>query len=217
VGDGIHEDVQSIAELVNRNAASAFELALVEMALYEDPRGGLLVQPRVTAKTETIHRTFVMIDNKWDENTTNQTEPDKSGKHEEYKKWWRPILEMTFDDPDQPPPTLHYPNNIRLPLPIPGLGLAAYGTVSGSRARHGVWLSGGSDALLSFWSSAGVTPEQLAGLIPDCQVQKTDDGVSEFLKAERMDADFPDDDACRKWIAQTLNAFVNTLRPRLPK
>lgn len=34
-GDGIREDVSGLAELINRNAASAFSLGLIEVALYD--------------------------------------------------------------------------------------------------------------------------------------------------------------------------------------
>jgi hypothetical protein len=223
VGDGIHEDVQSIAELVNRNAASAFELALVEMALYEDLLGGLLVQPRVAAKTETIQRMFVMLQGASltaapvvieEESPVDEPERDKSAKHEEYRRWWRLILEMSFDDPDQPPPKLYFPNNVRLPLPIRGLWLTAYGVSSGG-ARHGVSLVGPSSALQGFWDSVEVTPEEVAAEIPGARVYQTDDKASVYLNANRLDSDFPHDDARREWLMQTLNAFVNALRPRM--
>jgi hypothetical protein len=224
VGDGIHEDVQSIAELVNRNAATAFELALVEMALYEDPLSGLLVQPRVTAKTETIQRMFVMLQGASpaapqivieEETPVDAPEGGKSAKHEEYRRWWRPILDMSFDDPDQPPPKLYFPNNVRLPLPIRGLWLMAYGVRSGQNARHGVSLVGPSAALQAFWDSVEAAPEEVAAEIPGARIHQTDDKASVYLKADRLDSDFPDDDARREWLGQTLNAFVNALRPRM--
>ena len=56
VGDGIQEGVEAIAELVNRNAASAFQLAMVEAALYDVGDGAVAIQPRVLARTRLIER-----------------------------------------------------------------------------------------------------------------------------------------------------------------
>jgi hypothetical protein len=225
VGDGIHEDVQAIAELVNRNAASAFELALVEMALYQDPRGGVLVQPRITAKTETIQRVVALVTSSrgieetappdGEELASFPTRKELSPKQEEYRKWWQPILDMKFDDPDQPPPKLYWPNNVRLALPLSGFWLTAYGISKGGRLRHGVSLVGPSGRLQKFWNTAGATPAELAAQIPGAAVFKTEDDASEYINAMRLDSEFPNDDACREWIAETLNAFVNVLRPRM--
>lgn len=223
VGDGIHEDVQAIAELVNRNAASGFELALVEMALYEDPRGGLLAQPRVTAKTETIHRVVALVKQSAEAEETLATndadppstppEPKQSSKHEEYRKWWQSILDMKFDDPDQPPPQLYWQNHVRLALPIDGLWLTAYGWGSGAKAEHGVTLMGPSSLLAAFWDATGKAPEELASRIPGARVKPTNDRASLTIAASRRDADLGDANAQRAWLAQVLNAFVNVLRP----
>lgn len=223
VGDGIHEDVQAIAELVNRNAASAFELALVEMALYQDPRGGFLVQPRVTAKTEMIQRAVVLVKDGPgaslapiidDEAPEPPEGAAKQSKHEEYRAWWQPITDMTFDDPDQPPPKLYFPNNVRLSLPIKGLWIVAYGQSKGSN-QHGVYFWGGASEQAAFWAQDGNSPENIAAEIPGATIAPTENGKGTFIKAARLDTDFPDDDALREWLAQTLNAFVNALRPRM--
>ena len=60
-GDGIREDVSGIAELINRNASSAFSFALVEVALYGFEDSSLAIQPRVIAKTQIIERTVVVV------------------------------------------------------------------------------------------------------------------------------------------------------------
>ena len=60
-GDGIREDVSGIAELINRNAASAFSFGLVEVALYGFGDSSLAIQPRVIARTQIIERTVVLV------------------------------------------------------------------------------------------------------------------------------------------------------------
>jgi hypothetical protein len=91
----------------------------------------------------------------------------------------------------------------------------AYGVRSGQNARHGVSLVGPSAALQAFWDSVEAAPEEVAAEIPGARIHQTDDKASVYLKADRLDSDFPDDDARREWLGQTLNAFVNALRPRM--
>ena len=59
VGDGIQEGVANIVDFVQRHSGLHFNLALVEAALYRDVADSLLVQPRVLARTEIIHRFVV--------------------------------------------------------------------------------------------------------------------------------------------------------------
>jgi len=60
-GDGIHEDVSAIAELINRNSAMGFSFGLIEVALYGMPAGELLLQPRVVSRTKVIERSVVVV------------------------------------------------------------------------------------------------------------------------------------------------------------
>lgn len=59
VGDGVREDTARIVDFVQRHAGLHFNLALVEAAIYRGDGGGLLVQPRVLAKTVLLRRTVV--------------------------------------------------------------------------------------------------------------------------------------------------------------
>ena len=128
-GDGIREDVSGIAELINRNAASAFSFGLIEVALYGFEDGSLAVQPRVIARTHVIERTIVVAREAGQPGILDvQEEPDgdqpstklgESPKAAAIREWWTPVLNSRFDDPDQEPLTLYYPNNVRTPLPWP--------------------------------------------------------------------------------------------------
>ena len=60
-GDGIREDISGMAELINRNAASAFSFGLGEVALYEFDDASLAIQPRVIAKTHVIERRMIVV------------------------------------------------------------------------------------------------------------------------------------------------------------
>ena len=56
VGDGIREGVEAIADYIQDTAALHFVLGLVEVAVFRLPEGGLIVQPRILAKTSIIGR-----------------------------------------------------------------------------------------------------------------------------------------------------------------
>lgn len=60
VGDGVREDVMSLAELLQSHAGHRFTFALVELGIYEAP-GGRLVSPSVLAQTVMIERGVVEI------------------------------------------------------------------------------------------------------------------------------------------------------------
>lgn len=61
VGDGIREEVESIAAFLQSQPGIRFSFALVEMAVYRMPSepGGFLMQPRVLARTVEIERFVV--------------------------------------------------------------------------------------------------------------------------------------------------------------
>ena len=63
VGDGIREGVERIAEHLRRFAGIQFRFGLVELAMFELPEegapGGLIVEPRVLARTVEIERAVV--------------------------------------------------------------------------------------------------------------------------------------------------------------
>ena len=54
IGDGIHEGAANIVDFVQRHSGLHFNLAMVECALYRDAANGLIVQPRVLARTEIV-------------------------------------------------------------------------------------------------------------------------------------------------------------------
>ena len=62
VGDGIREGVERIADYLQQSAGIRFTFGLVELAIFEMPdeaAGGIIVEPRVLAKTFEIERAVV--------------------------------------------------------------------------------------------------------------------------------------------------------------
>ena len=59
VGDGIREGVGAIADFLEGHASLHFTFGLVEMAIFQMPDGGQLVQPRVLAQSTIVRRIVV--------------------------------------------------------------------------------------------------------------------------------------------------------------
>lgn len=221
-GDGIREDLGSIAELINRNASSAFSLGLVEVALYEFPEGKLAIQPRAIGKTQVIERTVIIANTaegaivRDDEGSPSDGVPEPgrsvssgSSIRDAEVAWWTPVTDMIFDDPDQESPRYRWRNHVRVDLGH-GVWLVAYLPDGGAT----LFLSGNrealDDAIRHLKSDPDLLPELPAGA-----GFNTGSKGEEYISAGEGGASFADDDARREWIRSALNQFVNALRPRL--
>lgn len=224
VGDGIREDVRAIGNLINRNAAAAFSFAMIEVALYDAGEGALLVQPRVLARTQLLERTVVIVQGgerirevedevETQSQATSSSASDVANKiHAQAAAWWEPILATPLDDPDQPPFKYHWPNHIRGPLPWPGTWILGYRS-SGASPKLGVFLRGREVALAELIAALAPQAQAILGALPE-GVEFDESGI---LGVERDARSFSNDEARRAWLASTINAFVNTLRPRVER
>jgi hypothetical protein len=211
-GDGIREDVQAITDLVNRNAASAFSFGMIEVALYRFD-SSLLIQPRVVVRTVTIERAVVLVrdggeeavvEDSEDELGTREASPDAA----ERRKWWAQLDGLTFDNPQQEPARWVWPNNLSTPMPARGVWLSAYR--SKQHGECGVFLSGRSEPLRA--ATLRLLEEGALVDLPPATVVGRDN--SGFI-IKRREADFAGVEEEHCWIAETMNAFVNAIRPRL--
>lgn len=145
-GDGIREGITGMADLITRNAALGFSFGLVEVALYQFGEQGLVVQPRVVARTETLERTFVHVESGGGgalHDVTNEGEADSSGESAsvaDERAWWEPVTRISFDDPEQEAPSYRVRNHVRVPLPYPGTWLTAFRSMG--EGACGVFLTG---------------------------------------------------------------------------
>ena len=223
-GDGIREDVSGIAELINRNAASAFSFGLMEMALYGFEDGSLAIQPRVIVKTHVIERIIVVARESGQpgvlavQEESDAEEPSKLGespKAAALRAWWTPVLNSRFDDPDQEPLTLYYPNNVRTPLPWPTkVWLVGY-RAGGDTGVIGVNTAGSGPSYREVMSMLAEQRDAICAELPEgTEIGKSANGDPAFSTQKRLSS-FADDDERRRWVASTLNTYVNALRPRL--
>jgi len=223
-GDGIREDVGAMAELINNNAAMGFSFGMVEVALYGFEDGALAIQPRAIAKTRLIEKTVVVlrdqdgaaiaVDQDLSSADASSGAPSSLGEGErqaQYREWYKPIVNMTFDDPDQEPPTLYWPNNVRVPLPWPKVWLTASSLSSAEKCS--VWLvEGGKDKTLS--PLLEERREEIEPLLPPGSFSQHEN-MGVVFACQRPWSSFANEDEKKAWIAETLNSFVNVFRPLL--
>ena len=83
VGDGIHENVENISAYLQEHAQLNFTFALVQQNLYKlnhDEHRGILIQPRIIAKTVEIERAVIRIEgDSANPKVTIQSSDKKSG------------------------------------------------------------------------------------------------------------------------------------------
>jgi hypothetical protein len=231
-GDGIREDVGGIADLINRNAASAFSFGLVEVALYGFADSSLAIQPRVITKTQLIERTVVVVRDATERGgvvTHEETETEEPGAasddhnnelgeslaQAQYRAWWAPVIDVGFDDPDQEPAKLYWPNNVRALLPWPTkVWVTAY-RYGGDTGSLGVGTNGKEPGYGELFSVLASQRDAILAELPEgTEFRRLADGRFAILVHKRA-AEFTSEDEKRRWLSATLNAFVNTLRPRL--
>lgn len=231
-GDGIREDVMGIAELINRNASSAFSFGLVEVALYGLADTSLLIQPRVIAKTQLIERTVVLVRDSQtsgdvsvheeadtelpgESNAQLQNELGESPVQAEYRAWWTPVIEARFDDPDQEPAKLHWPNNVRVSLPWPTKVWVSGYRYGGDTGWIGIGTNGQDPGYSELISMLEAQRNEILAELPEGTAFRSMENGKPTISIREKASDFLTEDAKRHWLATTLNAFVNALRPRL--
>jgi len=225
-GDGIREDVGALSDLINNNAAMGFSFGLVEVALYGFGDGSLAIQPRAVAKTRIIERTVVVLRDPGGASIAADIDtpvvdgtilpPDRQTlgegeKQAEYREWYRPIVEMTFDDPDQEPPKLYWPNNVRAQMPWPKTWLLAASITSGRKCFVSLVEGGQEKSLMPL---LGKLREEILAQLPPGAFARGDESGATF-EIERPWSSFANEEEKKAWIVETLNSFVNVFRPIL--
>lgn len=221
-GDGIREEVRGIADLINKNATSAFSFGLFQIELYEGPGGALMVQPRAIARTQLIERTVIIVQQEGPphlesiDSPADTDEPLGSGPsgaqkaHASSALWWKPVLDSALQNQDQEPFRYYWPHNIRGSLPWPGTWITAYRSSAGAQPTVGVFLGGREDPLAELLRALEPDWGDLRQALPD----RTEFDPRQKLQVTRPLASFADEDAARSWLIDTVNAFVNEIRPR---
>lgn len=227
VGDGIREGVETIAEYLQRHAGLHFSMGLIEMPIFALPDGGLLVTPRVLARTASIERTVIAVpdghrvvdgDHAASENG-DDLDPDREAIGSERLQFWTEFLQhLRIDDPEQVMPKPSRMGYISVMLPAPNG--SSWLTVYREKTKNslGVFLSASRN-------SAGEFAMQI--IVDAWNEIKSDLGGTATIidrNGRKTVADsrtFPSLNTSQgkieafAWLAERVNTFVNVVRPRV--
>lgn len=221
-GDGIRERVELLTDFLNRHTSRRFSFGLIEVAIYRFGGNRVAVQPRVAAKTEIIPRYVTVVNVEGQAQSpivVDEVDGELEGRREGSEKdkghlraWWRPVLEMKLDDPEQERPFWLTTNNVVLNTPFPGIQIKAYSLKD--RNQIGVFLSGTRrENTLLLEKLIRRERKSLSSALPP----GTDIRSGDRWPIAVFNFDLESDGDKRAWIIDTLNRFVNVLSPRLRK
>lgn len=106
MGDGIREGAAAIADFIGSVGSLEFTFGLVELALYRDQSIGMVVQPRVIARTLEMERYVIKLPDgaylEDEEVRVTESEDELSDSAKFYQSFWSEFLaELQLDDATQ--------------------------------------------------------------------------------------------------------------------
>ncbi len=228
VGDGIREGAASIANFLERGGNLHFSLGLVELAVFDTPDGGRLVQPRVLAKTVELKRTVlvtqdarVVVDNAADEEESDQApEGTEDPKKRVCIEFWGGFLnQLVLDDQTQPiPKNGTGMSNRFFSVPPKGKGwISAWiGPFGGNKAGVYITFQRGpeGDAAYEFLKDQRAVIDTELGLKPTWESNngKHSIWVHRQFRDVLAPAAWPE---IYSYLSDATNRFVNSFRHRL--
>lgn len=227
VGDGIREGVEAIAEYLQRHAGLHFSMGLVEIPIFTLPDGGLLLTPRVLARTISIERTVISVpdghrvvdgDLATLENR-HDLDPDREANGSERLQFWSEFLQhLRIDDPEQPFPRPSRVGYISVMLPAPNG--SSWLTVYREKAKNSVGIflsasrsSAGEYAMQTIVDAWDEIKGELGG-----SAKVIERNGRETVAESRSFADLNTSEGKAEafsWLAERVNAFINVARPRV--
>jgi hypothetical protein len=224
VGDGIREGAGAIADFLNSVGSLEFTFGLVELALFRNPNIGLLVQPRVIARTVEVGRVVVQLPDGAtlsDEGHTAAESEELTETQKFYTEFWSEFLaELQLDDPSQKMANVTKSENIYFPMPPSGAVIWVSAYFSKSAQCVGVFLrfskAFGDTAYEVLVESEDEINKDLG--IP---VSWRDRGEGHKTISSHMDVQDVHSAEYRHQIktyfSETVNLFINTFRHRLER
>jgi hypothetical protein len=215
-GDGIRKDAQGIVHFLQEAGNLRFVLALIEVAVYKHTKKDyFMVQPRTLTKTQLVERTIESGSAIINQESEKDVEPWR----QQYKEYWTGFLKtLTLDDPDQPVANPVAMGNLTFSLPPSG-GVAWITTYFYKQNRNvGCYVRlinnpVGRDLYQSLLQEKEDIEADLSFPVEWNNNNRT---IERWMHVE---SDWPpfDDDNVSKFFAETINALVNTFRPRLER
>ncbi len=231
VGDGIREGAAGIAHFLATAGHLEFSFAMVELAVFRQAGFGIIVVPRVLARTVELQRVVVEIpDGLAIREAVYETSAAIAGplaipsreqneEREFYRQFWREFVsELSLDDPGQPTPEPANAQNLYLSLPTKQAWISAYFMKSAKRV--GVYFRCSSTQLGRDLARALEADREaiLADIGSDVLWNMSEEGGGAGVRLPCEDVFLPGNRGkIKEFFAEWVNRFVNVFRPRLKK
>lgn len=224
LGDGIREGVGSIAEYLGNTGNLGFTLGLVELALHRAPNNGIMVQPRVLAKTVIVQRSVITLKDQQliiEDSAEEKEEISKPSELDKfYAGFWPEFMDrLELDDPAQPlPKSFGKTGNVFFPMTTPQAWITVY--FFQSRNNVGVFLTfnrGNYGDLV--YAKLLEKKVQIESEL-EIPVEWESDGSKHMIISYRHYSDVrnvENREEIKSFLADSINRFVNVFRHRLEK
>jgi hypothetical protein len=229
LGDGVREDVETIASYLQAHAGLHFTFGLVEFPIYLLPTGERLVAPRVVARTNTITRSVVAAPEGYvvqepaeaASELDAEADPERAALAATQQAFWQEFLDhhLALDDGTQdiPRPARQGYLAFMLPAPQGSSWLTVYRNIQ--KGEVGVFLSAsqnspGESAMNAVLAEWDVVAPALNGTV---RLAKDPYGRQRIIDSKVV-GDLKDPTIRMQafdWLAKRVNTFVNILRPRI--
>jgi hypothetical protein len=230
-GDGIHEGTESIARYIAEHAGLRFTLGLVEVAGFEMPGGGLLVQPRLLARTVNMERVvFRQVVDEQPEEADEAPEaavPSERGgrtfsaelKAADRSFWQDFKARLKLDDPEVGPPRTGF-GRAYLDIGSEAHHLTIFSARSSNQIGAFIGLPGEEGRLLyqRLYRQRRRIGEEIASALPGVELNWHDWEERCVIRADLFYEgkwSLEQEATKLRWLLKAANAFVNAFRPRI--
>jgi hypothetical protein len=232
LGDGIRQGAAAITNFLEKAGQLEFTFGLVELAIYRHPDNGLLLQPRVLAKTVEIGRTVLQLADGIEVEeqqfaTEDDADPDPEAAERRdavrrfYRSFWSDWLEsLQLDDTEQPMPNMSKSANINFPMPPSRSGtyLKCYFSQVSNRVGVFIKLPRGNYGEAAF-NALTDQQEEIEKELGEKLKWDASDGVPKIIHSKDFSDVTSDSEraAIQSYLSDMVNRFVNVFRPRLER
>jgi len=225
LGDGIREGAAAIADFIGSVGSLEFTFGLVELALYQGDGVGLVVQPRVIARTVEMERYIIRVPDdayiETEEAVAARADEELSESALFYRAFWDEFVdELRLDDTSQPLPNKTRSQNVFLMLP-PSSSVAwisAY--FSKTNNTVGVYLRVSKNAVGEAYYGALLTDKEAIEKDLGFSPVWNDADATLHITVSRSFSDVHGSEnrpAIKRFFAENINLFVNVFRPRMAR
>ncbi len=228
-GDGIKSDLINLTKASNFTGTLA-DLCLLEVSIYQNQEGDTLLIPSVPVKTETVTKTVLLSTEGMpaiveDDQNENSLDPvrgslDEASKNRNREFWDGFIREVEFEHPEQEKPRHGGNNWVKINFPEP------FGWITAYRQKDRIGVSCGvksedAEQAMAFFENYKLQLQDEINKDLRFELQEKRKGWGGgFHISIHKNIDTLDDTTTKEqftWLSNTLNAYVNALRPLVRK